>query len=184
MKVLVTGGSGFIGSHVVDKLLVGGHEPRVFDLRPSPHHDSDEVETVDRRPARRRGRLDRTRCDGCDAVIHLAAARRRGRSSPSSPSESERVNARGTLTVLEAARTSGVERVIYGSTIWVYSESATERQRRSTRTLCSACPKHLYTASKLAGEMYCTSYAELYERRAARSSASASPTGRARARRR
>ena len=38
MRVLVTGGSGFIGSHVVDKLLDAGHEPRIFDLRFSPHH--------------------------------------------------------------------------------------------------------------------------------------------------
>ena len=41
MKILVTGGSGFIGSHVVDKLAEAGFEPRIYDLRPSLHHEPD-----------------------------------------------------------------------------------------------------------------------------------------------
>src|SRR5205823_67977 len=70
MRVLVTGGAGFIGSHVVDRLLARGLEPRIFDLIPSPHHGSD-VDTVlgdlcDPDAVRRA-------LDGCDAVLHLAA---------------------------------------------------------------------------------------------------------------
>ena len=46
MRVLVTGGSGFIGSHVVDKLTARGHEAVIYDQRPSPWHPPDGVETV------------------------------------------------------------------------------------------------------------------------------------------
>jgi UDP-glucose 4-epimerase len=157
MRVLVTGGSGFIGSHVVDKLRGAGHEPVVFDLRPSPHHSSDEIETVlgDLLDA---GALKEA-MTGCDAVIHLAAAADVGIVAEQ-PEESERVNTRGTLMVLEAARASGIGRVIYGSTIWAYGDSGNGTIDEDTLL---GLPKHLYTASKVAGEMYCTSYAELYD---------------------
>jgi NAD(P)-dependent dehydrogenase (short-subunit alcohol dehydrogenase family) len=72
MRVLVTGGAGFIGSHVVDRLLRPGIEPRIFDVRPSPHHGAGEVDSV------LGDLLDRealsTAMRGCDAVVHLAAA--------------------------------------------------------------------------------------------------------------
>src|SRR5204862_2091645 len=66
---------------------------------------------------------------------------------------------RGTLSVLEAARATGT-RVIYGSTIWVYGNSGDGLIDEESPI---GMPDHLYTASKLAGEMYCTSYAELYD---------------------
>ena len=100
--VLVTGGAGFIGSHVVDRLLAGGHRPRIFDLRPSPWHASADVDDVHRRSRRpRRGCARRWR--GCDAVIHLAAAADVDEVR-ADPLDAERRNARGTLHVLEAAR--------------------------------------------------------------------------------
>jgi UDP-glucose 4-epimerase len=161
MRVLVTGGSGFIGSHVVDKLLAAGHEPVVFDLRPSPHHDPDEVPTIVG-DLLDRGSLEAA-MDGCGAVIHLAAAADVGIVAEQ-PEESERVNARGTLAVLEAARSTGIGRVIYGSTIWAYGDSGDGNGNGviDEDTLLGL-PRHLYTASKVAGEMYCTSYAELYD---------------------
>ena len=157
MRVLVTGGAGFIGSHVVDKLRAAGHEPRIFDLRPSPHHEPGEVDTYigdllnadDLRDAMR----------DCDAVAHLAASADVGIVADE-PVEAEALNSRGTLNVLEAARRSGVERVVYASTIWVYSDGCgSEVDEESTVGL----PSHLYTATKLAGEMYCKSYSELYD---------------------
>jgi len=156
MRVLVTGGSGFIGSHVLDRLVDAGLRPRNFDLQPSPHHRPGEIETVigdllD---------LDAlTRAmDGCEVVVHLAAAADVGIVARE-PRSAEEVNARGTLNVLEAARAAGVRRVVYGSTIWVYGSVPNGVVNEETAL---GLPAHLYTATKLAGEMYCRSYHELY----------------------
>jgi UDP-glucose 4-epimerase len=75
------------------------------------------------------------------------------------PAEAERVNSQGTLNVLEAAREAGVRRVVYASTIWAYSDVDEPVVDEDTPL---AAPCHLYTATKLAGEMYCRSYGELY----------------------
>jgi UDP-glucose 4-epimerase len=154
-RVLVTGGSGFIGSHVVDKLADAGIEPRIYDLRHSPHHRPDAVDTVigdlfDHDALCRA-------MEDCEAVVHLAAYADVGIVAEE-PVCAEQTNSRGTLAVLEAARATGT-RVIYGSTIWVYGESG---NGTITEDSPIGLPAHLYTASKLAGEMYCTSYAELY----------------------
>jgi UDP-glucose 4-epimerase len=156
MRVLVTGGSGFIGSHVVDKLLDAGMEPVIYDRRPSAHHGSPEVETVLGELLDREALRDAM--EGCDAVAHLAAYADVGIVSEQ-PLDAEETNVRGTIAVLEAARATGA-RVIYGSTIWVYGASG---DGLLTEDHLLGLPDHLYTASKLAGEMYCTSYAELYD---------------------
>jgi UDP-glucose 4-epimerase len=155
-RVLVTGGSGFIGSHVVDKLADAGYEPRIYDLQESPHHEADSVDTVvgdlfD-------GDSLRSAMEDCEAVVHLAAYADVGIVADQ-PVDAEHCNARGTLAVLEAARATGT-RVVYGSTIWVYGASGDGVIDEDARL---GLPDHLYTASKLAGEMYCTSYAELYD---------------------
>src|SRR5437588_6681890 len=108
MRVLVTGGSGFIGSHVVDKLRLRGHEPVIYDLRPSPWHaECDQpVETVLGSITDREA-LERALQD-CDAVAHLAAVADVN-DVHAQPEDAERVNARGTVTVLEAARRAGCQ---------------------------------------------------------------------------
>ncbi|MBV9213391.1 MAG: NAD-dependent epimerase/dehydratase family protein [Actinobacteria bacterium] len=155
-RVLVTGGSGFIGSHVVDVLARGGYEPRIFDLRESPHHERGSVATVVGDATDPKA-LERA-MEGCSAVIHLSAMADVGHVQ-ADPVGAERANARATAAVLEAARNTEVERVVYGSTIWVYSDCPEQVVDESTRL---AHPGHLYTATKLAGELYCRSYAELY----------------------
>ncbi len=155
-KVLVTGGSGFIGSHVVDKIYDAGYEPRIYDLQPSPHHEPGSVDTVI-------GDLFdhdvlSAAMEDCEAVVHLAAYADVGIVAKE-PVQAEECNSRGTLAVLEAAKATGT-RVIYGSTIWVYGASGDGLIDEDAPL---GLPDHLYTASKLAGEMYCTSYAELYD---------------------
>jgi UDP-glucose 4-epimerase len=159
MRVLVTGGSGFIGSHVVDKLRAQGHEPVIYDLRPSPWHNLGGTESVDTvlGSITDREALERA-LHSCDAVAHLAAVADVN-DVHAEPEDAERVNARGTVTVLEAARRAGVKRIVYASTIWVYSDC--ENEVVDEDTLLPA-PSHLYTSTKLAGELYCKAYQELY----------------------
>jgi UDP-glucose 4-epimerase len=156
LKALVTGGSGFIGSHVVDRLLAEGHEARVFDLLPWDYDARPGLEAV------AGDLLDpgvlRSAAEGCDVIVHLAAAADVGLVAKD-PAGAEKLNARGTLNVLEAARATGA-RVVYASTIWVYSDVAESHVDEDSQL---ALPSHLYTATKLAGEMYCRAYGELYD---------------------
>jgi UDP-glucose 4-epimerase len=153
-RVLVTGGSGFIGSHVVDALVRDGRTPRIFDLRRSPFHDDVETVTGDLTDTAALARA----MAGCSAVVHLAAAADVGEVE-ADPAEAERRNARGTLSMLEAARGAGVARVVYASTVWVYSDVVADEVDEETPL---RHPAHLYTATKLAGELYCRSYRELF----------------------
>src|SRR6201986_2456852 len=156
MRVLVTGGSGFIGSHVVDKLRARGHEPVIYDLRPSPWHENGTVETVLGSITDREA-LERA-LHSCDAVAHLAAVADVN-DVHASPEDAERVNPRGTVPVLKAGRRAGVKRIVYASTIWVYSDCEPEEVDEDTLL---PPPSHLYTSTKLAGELYCKAYQELY----------------------
>ena len=156
MRVLVTGGSGFIGSHVVDKLRLRGHEPVIYDLRPSPWHEPGTVDTVLGSITDREA-LERA-LHSCDAVAHLAAVADVN-DVHAEPEDAERVNARGTVAVLEAARRAGVKRIVYASTIWVYSDCGDDAVDEDTLL---PAPSHLYTSTKLAGELYCKAYQELY----------------------
>jgi UDP-glucose 4-epimerase len=156
MKVLVTGGSGFIGSHVLDVLAAAGHEPVILDLVPSRHHPPNTYATItgditDREVARRAVR-------GCDAIIHLAAVADVN-DVVADPVRADSVNAHGTEVLLEAARREDVARMIYGSTIWVYGNAQVEEVSEDSPL---ALPAHLYTATKLAGEMYALSYNAMY----------------------
>jgi len=153
-RVLVTGGAGFIGSHVVDKLIAAGHEPVIFDVRESPYHPDVETAIGDMCVLEDMLRA----AEGCDAIAHLAAAADVGEVQQD-PIGSERLNARGTVNVLEAARQLEIRRVVYASTIWVYSDVDAAEVDEETAL---APPAHLYTATKLAGELYCRSYRELY----------------------
>jgi len=154
--VLVTGGAGFIGSHVVDRMAAAGHRVRILDTRPSPWHAPGAVDTVIGdvlRPA------DVQRAvRGCAAVCHLAAAADVSEVH-AHPAWATELNGTGTLNVLEAARQAGIARVVYASTVWVYSDVEADRVDEDTLL---PNPAHLYTAGKLAGELYCRAYASLY----------------------
>jgi UDP-glucose 4-epimerase len=157
LKVLVTGGSGFIGSHVVDRLLAHGHKPVNFDLTASDHHPPSTLKSVlgditDRDTAWRATR-------GVDAIIHLAAVADVN-DVVADPLRADRINVHGTQMILEAARHAEIQRVVYGSTVWVYGNAPVEGPVDEESPL--AAPPHLYTATKLAGELYCRSYTNMY----------------------
>src|SRR4051812_47368590 len=154
LDVLVTGGAGFIGSHVVDRLLAAGHRPRIFDARPSPYHPDLPAIVADVEDLAVLSKA----LQGCIAVIHLAASADVNEVL-ADPLDAERRNARGTICVLEAARRCSLGRVVYASTVWAYSDTPADRHEES---LPLYPPAHLYTATKLAGELYCHSYCELY----------------------
>jgi UDP-glucose 4-epimerase len=143
---------------VVDKLRARGHEPVIYDLRPSPWHrdPAHPIDTVLGSITDREA-LERA-LHSCDAVAHLAAVADVN-DVHAEPEDAERVNARGTSAVLEACRRAGVKRIAYASTIWVYSDCVDEEV--DEETLLPA-PSHLYTSTKLAGELYCKAYQELY----------------------
>ena len=157
MRALVTGGSGFIGSHVVDKLIEAGHEPRILDLIPSPYHASGEIDTVIGDLTNLETVVEAVR--GCDAILHLAAMADVYQ-VVEDPVRTDLVNVRGTHVLLEAARAEGVGRFLYASTIWVYGNAPGEEPHDEDTPL--VLPPHLYTATKLAGEMYCRAYETLY----------------------
>ncbi len=155
MKVLVTGGSGFIGSHVVDKLRDQDLEVRIFDMVvPTFRKDIEfyhgsllDLEAI------------RMALNGMDAIYHLGAVAD-VKDVYDDPYYAESINVRGTMNVLEAVRRSmGIKRVIYGSTTWVYSE-VTEQYVDEQTPL--RAPTHLYTATKIASEYYCRSYSKLF----------------------
>ncbi len=154
MRVLVTGGAGFIGSHVVDKLRAHGHEPVIYDSRPSPWPEHAEVEAVIGQVADVRALSGALA--GCDAVVHLAAAADFNHVHIETH-DSGQVDARGTAALLEAARRAGVGRVVYASTVRVYS--GTEETTVSETTLLPS-PDRPRSVAGLAGELYCRAYQE------------------------
>ncbi len=157
MRALVTGGAGFIGSHVVDKLIAAGHTPRILDVAPSPWHVEGEIDTAiaDLTDAE----AVREAVSGCDAIFHLAAMADVNQVLED-PIRTDAVNVHGTFNLLEAARAEGLERFLYASTIWVYGNAPGPEPHDEDTPL--VLPPHFYTATKLAGEMYCRSYETLY----------------------
>lgn len=154
MKVLVTGGSGFIGSHVVDKLREKGVEVRVFDMVIPTFRSDIEFYHGSLLDLEALGMA----MSGIDAAYHLAAIAD-VKDVYEEPHYAESINVRGTINVLEAARRAKLQRVIYGSTTWVYSEVAELEVDEETPL---RAPSHLYTATKVASEYYCQAYNKLY----------------------
>jgi UDP-glucose 4-epimerase len=159
-RCLVTGGGGFIGSHLVDALLDGGHEVRVLDNfstgdRGNLLHLSADVEILegDLRSFERVA----SAASGCDLVFHQAALPSVPR-SVQDPSTSNEVNATGTLNVLLAARNAEVQRLVYASSSSVYGATRAEVKHEEL----AVQPLSPYGVSKYAGEAYCRSFHEVY----------------------
>ena len=157
MRVLVTGGAGFIGSNLVDALLENGHEVRVLDDLSSGFREnvSAGAELVEGDVAD--PEVVRKAVEGVEQVYHQAAHRAVLR-SVHDPLATDRANTHGTLNVLKCCVDAGVRRIVSASSSSVYGGSAP----MPTPESAPVNPRSPYAVSKLAGEHYCRVFAELY----------------------
>jgi UDP-glucose 4-epimerase len=158
--VLVTGGAGFIGSHLTRRLLADGYEVRVLDnfatgKRENLEDVEDSIELVEGDIQSYERVHNAVR--GCELVFHQAAMPSVPRSIQD-PLTSTSVNVTGTLNVLLASRDEGVERVVYASSSSVYGANPALPKHEDMPTL----PMAPYAVSKLAGEGYCRSFHRVY----------------------
>ena len=156
MKVGVTGGSGFIGSHVVDALIEAGHEVVVMDYHKAPHRDDvdyKDVDIVDTASV-----LNATA--GLDVVFHLAAVSNVNYAFEQ-PVYTVQLNVGGTANVLEAARHNRIKRVIFAGTVWTYSGTVGEQVNEDSPIYMPGAG-HVYTSTKISGEFLCMDYQKLY----------------------
>jgi UDP-glucuronate 4-epimerase len=171
MRILVTGGAGFIGSHLVERLLAAGHmvvilddfndfyDPQIKQANIAGFAKDVTVHHVDLRDgAAVRSLFHREKFE---VIAHLAA-RAGVRPSIQYPQLYYDTNVTGTLHLLEAARVTGVERFIFASSSSVYGASKTvpfSEDQHLTQTLSP------YAATKIAGEFLCSTYSHLYQLR-------------------
>ncbi|MFL5955229.1 MAG: NAD-dependent epimerase/dehydratase family protein [Gaiellaceae bacterium] len=159
MKALVTGGAGFIGSHLVRGLLDAGHDVRVLDNFSTGNRanlgglDVEVVEGELRSYERVHNAVR-----GTEVVFHLGALGSVPR-SVQDPLTSSAVNVEGTLNVLLAARDEGVQRVVYSSSSSVYGP----RRELPVTEEMPPDPISPYGVAKLAAERYCVSFSRVYE---------------------
>jgi len=158
VKSLVTGGAGFIGSNLVDRLLEMGHEVIVIDNEHSDAHDqfywNDKAQNY--KYDIRDYANTRPLYDGVDYVFHIAAE---ARIQPAieNPIEAVSINSVGTVTVLQCAREAGVKRVMYSSTSSGYGMNQTP----NIETQSDDC-LNPYSVSKVNGEKLCKMYTDLF----------------------
>ena len=140
-KVLITGGSGFLGSHVADALSEAGYGVRIFDSEPSPYLRADQEmvlgDILD-------GDALADAAKGCSVITHFAGFADIGESS-NEPVKTAELNVMGTINALEAARQNGAERIVLASTVYVFSESGS-----------------FYRASKQSAERFVETYHDRY----------------------
>jgi UDP-glucose 4-epimerase len=155
MKVLVTGGAGFIGSHLVERLLEAGDRVRVVDdLSTGKRENLVEHEALEfiEGDIRDAGLVDRC-ARGMDAVVHLAAVAS-VQASMEDPVRTHQVNFDGTLNLLEASRRHGIKRFIYACSAAVYGDAASIPVSEAAMTK----PLSPYAVDKLSGEHYLLHY--------------------------
>ena len=165
MRCIVTGGAGFIGSNLVDRLIDDGHEVIVFDnlstgqqkninpkakfflvdIAHQPYFETDTMKDI---------------MSGVDVVFHLAALAR-VQPSIENPIEYHSANVNGTLNMLEVCRKYGVKRFVFSSSSSVYGD--VEEKDLPTSENSKLNPMSPYALHKLVGEQYCKLYSELYQ---------------------
>jgi len=142
MNILITGGSGFLGSHVADALSDAGHCVTIFDIHESPYLRSDQIML-------KGDLMDLDQLGQCvqdmDVVYHFAGIADIDECKER-PVDTARINIMGTVQLLEACRKAGVRRLVFASSAYVYSDLG-----------------FFYRSSKQACESFIENYAELYD---------------------
>ena len=156
MRAAVTGGAGFIGSHVVDHLIDAGYQVVVIDHGRQPHRDDVELMDVDITDLE----AVLEALQGSQYVYHLAAVSNVNHAFEE-PVAAVKVNALGTVNVLEAARRHKMKRVFIASTVWVYTGSKDDAVDEDSPFYMPGAG-HIYTSTKIASELFCHDYANLY----------------------
>lgn len=156
-RCLVTGGAGFIGSHVADRLVALGYRVRAVDNLSTGHEANladleGEIEFL--RGDLCEAEVCRRAVEKIDVVFHLAALPSVPRSLQD-PWASHSANVNGTMRLLEACRAAKVRRIVYSSSSSVYGDTPALPKRESAEPL----PRSPYAASKLAGEQYVLAFA-------------------------
>ncbi len=155
-KVIVTGGSGFIGSNLIEILLEQGYEVINFDRNASKYPSQATFA--------KGNLLDLARlinvAKGVDYIFHLAAEADVD-VIKNNPVYATQVNTIGTINVLEAAKINGCQRVLFSSTDWTYGATLDPEVSEATK-LYPPAPAHIYMSGKIASEMYCANYKSLY----------------------
>ena len=161
-KVIVTGGAGFIGSHLAEELANRGYSVVILDDLSTGRMENiadllakENIEFV--QGSINDASLLQRLFQGVHYVFHLAAIPSVPRSTEN-PSASHQVNATGTLNVLLSARDSGVKKVVYASSSSVYGDTGTAAKRENMMPN----PQSPYAVTKLTGEYYCRVFQEVY----------------------
>ena len=159
MKCVVTGGAGFIGSNLVDRLINDGHEVTVFDNLSTGFKENINSKSIFYE-------MDISNINdyypyyfnNVDVIFHMACLAR-VQPSIENPMEYHNVNVNGTLNLLEMARKFNVKRFVFSSSSSVYGDA----EQVPTAEECKLNPISPYALHKLISEQYCKLYSELYE---------------------
>lgn len=159
-RYLVTGGAGFIGSHIAEELVERGHEVRIVDNFLTGKRENiasflDKIELIE--GDIRDFSLCKRASDGVDFVLHQAALPSVPRSIED-PLMTNEINIKGTLNLLLASRDAGVKKFVFASSSSVYGDD----QRLPKKEGEEGAPLSPYAISKLVGEMYCQVFSQIY----------------------
>ena len=160
MKCLVTGGAGFIGSNLVDKLIDDGHDVIIIDNLSTGKEENinPNAKFYKKDITQMRRNSDFTMFEGVDVVFHTAALAR-VQPSIDDPVQFDKVNVGGTLQMLKASVDYGVKRFVYSASSSAYGNTDKLPQKETDPT----DPLSPYGVQKMVGETYCTMFPKVYD---------------------